>query len=110
MVQRLKQVTRIQKVLFFFNIYLFWLHQVLVAARGIFVAACLVAICGLLSCGMQTLSCSMHVGSSSLTRDQTWAPCIGNMGVSPTGPQGMSQKVLFLAICLNYLCNLELVT
>ena len=30
-----------------------------------------------LSCGMQTLSCS-GVGSSSLTRDQTQAPCIGS--------------------------------
>ena len=35
---------------FFFNIYLF------LAAPG-------------LSCGMQTLSCIMHAGSSSLTRD-----------------------------------------
>ena len=38
----------------------------------------LVAAGGLLSCGMQTLSCSMHVGSSSLTRDRTRAPCIGS--------------------------------
>ena len=30
------------------------------------------------SWGMQDLSCSMHVGSSSLTRDQTQAPCIGS--------------------------------
>ena len=44
-------------------IYLFiWLCLVLIAAGG------------LLSCGMRTLSCGMHVGSSSLTRDQTWAP------------------------------------
>ena len=33
---------------------------------------------GLLSCGMKTLSCSMHVGSSFLTRDRPQAPCIGN--------------------------------
>ena len=38
--------------------YIFiYFHQVLVVAGGF------------LSCGMQTLSCSMHVGSSSLTRD-----------------------------------------
>ena len=43
---------------FFFNIYLLtWLRRVSVAA------------CGLLSCSMRTLSCSMHAGSSSLTRD-----------------------------------------
>ena len=40
-----------------------------------------------LSCGKEgslvvaggLLSCSMYVGSSSLTRDQTQAPCIGSM-------------------------------
>ena len=31
-----------------------------------------------LSCGTQTLSCGMRAGSSSPTRDWTWAPCIGN--------------------------------
>ena len=31
-----------------------------------------------LSCGMRTLSCSMRVGSSSLTRDRTQAPCMGS--------------------------------
>ena len=41
-----------KSLLFFsFNIYLFiWLHQVLVVARGIFVAAC-----GVFRCGMQAL-------------------------------------------------------
>ena len=29
-----------------------------------------------ISCGMQAVSC---IGSSSLTRDQTWAPCTGSM-------------------------------
>ena len=38
----------------------------------------LVAAHGLLSCGMQTLSRSMHLGSSSLTRDRTRARCIGS--------------------------------
>ena len=49
-------------LLFFLNIlfiYLFWLHQVLVAARGLFIAACLVAAYGIFSCGMWTLSCGM---------------------------------------------------
>ena len=45
-----------EQVLFFLYLVI-WLHWVLVAARGLF------------SCGMRTLSCGMHVGSSSLTRD-----------------------------------------
>ena len=43
---------------------------------------------GLLSCGMWTLSCSMHVGSSSLTRGQTWAPCTGSAESYPLRRQG----------------------
>ena len=66
-------------------IYLFiWLHWVFVAARG------------LLSCGMQTLSCGMHVGSSSLTRDQTWAPCIGSMESYPLHHQGSPYRCLLI--------------
>ena len=63
--------------LFFVFIYLFWLHRVLVAARGIFVVACglLVAACRLLSCGM----CA---GSSSPTRDWTWAPALGQQSLA----------------------------
>ena len=57
--------------------YLFiWLHRVLVAAGG------------LLSCGMWTLSCGMHVGSSSLTRDRTRAACIGSTESYPLCHQG----------------------
>ena len=41
-----------------------------------------------LSCGMRTLSCGMHVGSSSLTRDRTWAPCIGSAESYPLHHQG----------------------
>ena len=53
--------------LFFFLLNLFiWLCRVLAAVGG------------LLSCGTWTLSCGMHVGSSSLTRGQTRAPCIGS--------------------------------
>ena len=44
-----------------------WLCRVLVAARG------------LLSCGMQTLSCGVRVGSSSPTSDRTRAPCVGSV-------------------------------
>ena len=65
--------THIPLWLFFF---FFWLHWVLVAARR------------LLSCGMRTLSCSMHVGSSSLIRDRTRAPCIGSAESYPLHHQG----------------------
>ena len=52
-------------VYIFFNIYLFiWLHRVLVAAGGF------------LSCGMRTLSCGMHEGSSSLASDRTQTPIL----------------------------------
>ena len=79
--------------------YLFiWLHTSLVAAGGILSCTmwaaylwhvgCLFVVCRLLSCGMQTLSCGMHVGSSSLTRDQTWAPCIGSAESYPLDHQG----------------------
>ena len=78
-------------------IYLFWLHQVLVTACGIFAVAC-----GIFSCGMQDLfvaacgllvaacglSCIMHVGSSSPTRDQTQAPCIASLESYPLDHQG----------------------
>ena len=70
--------------LFFKFIYLFWLRWVLVEASGIFSCGVrdlfiLVAEGGLLSCGMRTLSCGMPVGSSSPTRDRTWAPCIASV-------------------------------
>ena len=68
-----------------FLIHLFWLRRVLVAACGIFF---LVAARTLLSCGIRTLSCSMHAGSSSLTRDWTWAPCIGSTESYPLDHQG----------------------
>ena len=60
-----------------------WLHWVLVAA-GRF-----------LSCGMRTLSCSMHVGSSSLTRDRNWAPCVGSMESYPLRHQGSPCTISF---------------
>ena len=64
---------------FFFLIFIYlfiWLHQVLAAVGG------------LLSCGMWTLSSSMHVGSSSLTRDQTRTPCTGSVESYPLRHQG----------------------
>ena len=50
---------------------------------------------GLLSCGMQTPICVMHVGSSSLTRDRTQAPCIGSMESYPLSHQGSSSQASF---------------
>ena len=41
----------------------------------------------LLSCSKQTLSCGMHVGSSSPTRDQTQAPSIGSVESYPMDHQ-----------------------
>ena len=51
-------------------IYLFWLHWVLVVACR--------------------LSCSMHVGCNSLTRDWTQGPLHWECRVLPTGPPGRS--------------------
>ena len=59
--------------LIYFHFYLFnlsWLHQVLLG------------VCVL-------LSCTMHVGSSSLTRDWTRVPCIGGWFLT-TAPRGKS--------------------
>ena len=41
---------------------------------------------------MRTLSCGMHVGSSSLTRDRTQAPCIGSVESYPLHHQGRPKK------------------
>ena len=38
----------------------------------------------------------MHVGSSSPTRDRTWAPCIGSMESYPLDHQGSPYHPLFL--------------
>ena len=67
---------------FYLFIYLFWLHQVLVVACGIFVVAC-----GFLSCGM-------HVGSSPPTRDQTRAPCVRSAESYPLAHQGTPSFLL----------------
>ena len=56
----------------------------------------LVAACGLLSCSMWTLSCGMHAGSSSLTRDRTQAPCIGSTESYPLDQQGSPPHVFYM--------------
>ena len=76
-------------LLFFSFLFFFWLHQVLVAVRG------------LLSCGMRALSCGMHMGSSSLTRDQTRAPCLGSSESYPLRHQG-SPNLLILIVIVKY--------
>ena len=64
----------------------------------------LVVACGLLSCGMWTLSCGMHVGSSSPTRGGTRPPCIGSVESYPLDHQGsprsffLKQSTLWLLI------------
>ena len=77
-------------LLFLKSIYLFRLCRVLVAACGTFLAAWgfLVAACGL-------LSCSMHAGSRSPTRDQTRAPCIGSTESYPLDHQGSPSSYFF---------------
>ena len=71
-------VTLILPLLCFFKkyifilLFLFWLLRVLVVALGIFS----------LHCGVQHLYLQ-HVGSSSLTRDGTQTPCIGNTESQP---------------------------
>ena len=75
----------------------FWLHQVLVAAHGIFIETCGIFCCGtqaslqlwragflslvqahkLSSCGARAQLSSGMWDASSLTRDQTYVLCIG---------------------------------
>ena len=65
----------------FFSIHLFiWLHQVLIVAHGLFN----------LHHTMRDLQ-PWRVGSSSLTKDPTWANCIGS-AVLTSGPPGKSQS------------------
>ena len=56
----------------------------------------LVAACGLLSCGMRTLSCGMHVGSISLTRDQTWAPALGAWSLNHCTTREVPGEISFI--------------
>ena len=104
--------------IFLKNIYLFiWLHR-------------------LRSCGMQTLSCGMHVGSSSQTRDRTRAPALGARSLNhcttrevPTQISFMSKllwlnvefmsfihivacncNLFFCIICIIFLCKVSLLS
>ena len=60
-----------------------------------------------LSCGMQVLSCSRHVGSSSLTRDGTQISCTGSMESYPVDHQGSPRKA-FLKQTSNFGIILDL--
>ena len=44
------------------------------------------------------LNCGMHVGSSSLTRDQTQAPCTGSAESYPLRHQGSPNTYLFMIL------------
>ena len=58
----------------------------------------LVVALRILSCGMRTLSCSMHMGSSSLTRDRTWAPSTGSAESYPLRHQGSPNYIIVFKI------------
>ena len=75
--------------IYLFIYHLFWLCRVLVAVCRIFVVA------------HGIFSCSMHVGSSSPTRDRTQAPCIGSAGSYPLDHQGSPSRIFYLKIYLN---------
>ena len=67
---------------FLINIYLFWLYQVLVAAWKLLVSAC---------------------GSSSLTRERTWVPCIGSTESQPLDHQGSPHMYVFIVRVLSFI-------
>ena len=50
---------------------------------------------GSYSCSMRTLSCGTHAGSSSLTRDQTGAPCVGGIESYPLDHHGVPTLTIF---------------
>ena len=89
----------------FFIIYLFIYLLIYLAAQGL--------SCGTLDlhCSMLDLHCSMwdlhcdmwdlqlqHVGSSSLTRDSTRAPCIGSTESQPLDHQGSPQDYFLIPL------------
>ena len=59
------------------------------------------------ACG-NSLSCGMYVGSSSLTEDQTWAPCIG-VWVLATALPGKSLAALFWIVQFTQIFNYYLI-
>ena len=72
-----------------------WLCWALVMAFGIFNLCCSIRI---FSCGMQTQL--WHVGSSSLTRDQSSVPCIGSTESQPLDHQEVPLIVILTCISL----------
>ena len=58
-----------------------------------------------LSCGLQTLSCGMRVGSSSLTPDRTWTPCVGSAESHPLHHQGSPRYNIFIHPCCIRMCG-----
>ena len=75
------------KNLFIYLLLFFWLRRVLVVACGIFIVACVL------------LSCGMRVGSSSPTRDRTWAPCIVSVESYPLDHQGSPSFGFLYSFC-----------
>ena len=65
----------------------------------------LVAAGGLLSCGMQTLSCGMHVGSSSLTRDRTQTPALGAQSLNHGTTREVPEVPLKTRLCIRELAD-----
>ena len=77
-------------LLFFFFQYLFL--NLFLAVPGL---SCVALDLG---CGTQTLSCSMHAGSSSRTRARTWAPRIGSAETYPLDPLCASYTPLCIRV------------
>ena len=73
----------------FYFIFIFIFLKIYLVAPGLSCSRwTLVVARRLLSCGMRTSSRSMHVGSSSPTRDRTRAPCTGSTESQPLRHQG----------------------
>ena len=67
----------------------------LLRLMGSLVAAHEPLACGLLSCGMRTLSCGMHVGSSSLTRVEPGPPALGALSLNYCTTRKVPKIALF---------------
>ena len=56
---------------------------------------------------MWTLSCSMHVGSSSLARDWTRAPCIGSVSLNHCATRDVPETCFYVGGTYHYLARRE---
>ena len=103
---KMVQSSIIASILFYFYLfiilYLFYLFILVVPglscgrwAPWLRLVGSLVAAGGLLSCDMWTLSCGVHVGSSSLTRDRTRIPCIGRQILNHWATREVPASILF---------------